>query len=500
MNASLREGVVPVEWKQATVVPVPKVTPTPSMDKLRPVSLTPTLAKVAESFITRWMMADMESSLDHSQFGNRKGRSTNHYLVQLVQYAHQALQDGQSADFLAIDYNKAFDRVDITVALNKLLNMNVRKEILPWIGSFLSGRKQRVKVNVATSDWYDVTCGVPQGTKVGPVVFVAMVNNIAEFQPNRWKFVDDITVASRSKPTANNNPALQQAMNEICDTASNDHMLVNGAKCSTMHITACNKDQDFTNITARGTEIIPHVTAMKLLGVVIQYNLKWDQQIDSMVAKANSRKYFITILKCSGVQLGDLVRCYCTFVRHLLEYAAPVWHPGLTIQQSDVLEQVQRQVLRVLLPVSSYIEARHISGLPTLSERRTKLCLNFASGLAESTDFSNWLPLRRGKCYHHNLRNKNKLSTMPTKSGRFSSSPIMFFIKLLNNVSYILPSHCACRSCVSGKCILTYLTYLTYLTFLTYSILISHHVYLVFNCLCKMTILQPFGCHVFLVE
>ena len=245
----------------------------------------------------------MESSLDHSQFGNRKGRSTNHYLVQLVQYAHQALQDGESADFLAIDYSKAFGRVDITVALNKLLNMNVRKEILPWIGSFLSGRKQRVKVNGATSDWYDVTCGVPQGTKVGPVVFLAMINNVAEFQPNRWKFVDDITVASRSKTTANNNPALQQAMNEICDTASNDHMLINGAKCSKMHITACNKDQDFTNITARGTEIIPHVTAMKLLGVVIQYNLKWDQQIDSMVAKANTRKYFITILKRSGVQL-----------------------------------------------------------------------------------------------------------------------------------------------------------------------------------------------------
>ena len=165
-----------------------------------------------------------------------------------------------------------------------------------------------------------------------------------------------------------------------------------------------------------------------------------------------------------------------------------------------VLEQVQRQVLRVLLPDSSYSEARHISGLPTLSERRTKLCVNFASGLAESTDFSNWLPPRRGKCHHHNLRNKNKLSTMPTKSGRFSSSPIMFFIKLLNNVWYILPSHRACRSCVSGKCLLTYSTYLTYLTYLTHSILISHHVYLVFNFLCKMTILQPFGCHVFLVE
>ena len=128
--------------------------------------------------------------------------------MQLVQYAHQVLQDGQSADFLAIDYSKAFDRDDITVALNKLLVMNVRREILPWIGSFLSGRKQRVRVNGATSDWYDVTCEVPQGTKVGRVVFLAMVNNVAELQPNRWKFVDDITVASRRKPTANNNPAL----------------------------------------------------------------------------------------------------------------------------------------------------------------------------------------------------------------------------------------------------------------------------------------------------
>ena len=66
---------------------------------------------------------------------------------------------------------------------------------------------------------------------------------------------------------------------------------------------------------------------------------------------------------------------------------------GLTVQQSDVLEQVQRQVLRVLLPDFSYSEARHISGLPTLSERRTKLCLNFASGLARSTEFNHWLSI-----------------------------------------------------------------------------------------------------------
>ena len=65
---------------------------------------------------------------------------------------------------------------------------------------------------------------------------------------------------------------------------------------------------------------------MKLLGVTIQCNLKWDKQVEAMVAKANTRRYFITVLKSAGVQLRDLVRCYCTYIRPLLEYAAPVWH------------------------------------------------------------------------------------------------------------------------------------------------------------------------------
>ena len=146
--------------------------------------------------------------------------------------------------------------------------------------------------------------------------------------------MDDITVAYRRKPITNNNPALQEAISEIYDTANNDHMLINGAKCSTIHVTARSNTHDFTNITARDTEIIHLVRAMKLLGVVIQNNLKWGQQIDSMVAKANTHKYFITILKRSGVQFDDLVRCYCTLMRPMLVYAAPIWYPGLTIQQS----------------------------------------------------------------------------------------------------------------------------------------------------------------------
>ena len=204
-----------------------------------------------------------------------------------MQHAFQALEDGYCADLLAIDYSKAFDRVDITVALHKLIQMEVRRELLPWIGDFLRDRKQMVKVNGTTSEWSQVTCGVPQGTKVGPVVFLAMVNNVLENHKDRWKFVDDITVSALSKPLISNNTTLQNIMMETIEQAEQEHMVINTAKCATMRITTATKTT-FDPITINGTQI-PHVNSMKLLGIVIQSNLKWDKQIEAMVAKANTQ-------------------------------------------------------------------------------------------------------------------------------------------------------------------------------------------------------------------
>lgn len=430
INSSLQQGTVPSQWKCATVVPVPKINPPPNMDKLRPVSLTPTLAKVAETFVSGWMMEDMAPQLDPWQFGNRKGRSTNHYLVNLVQHAFQALEDGYCEDLLAIDYSKAFDRVDITIALNKLLQMNVRRELLPWVGDFLSGRKQQVRTNGATSDWRTVTCGVPQGTKLGPVVFLAMVNEVAVTHNNRWKFVDDITLATRTKASTQTDTSLQHLMLATVDRAKEDHMAINTAKCATMRI-ALAKDLTSTPLSIDDTEI-PHVTSMKLLGVTIQSDLKWDQQVEVMITKASTRRYFISVLKRAGVKLQDLIKCYCTFIRPLLEYATPVWHPGLTREQSEDLEQIQRQCLRTLLPDVSYREALTITGLQRLEERREQLCMNFGKKLLNSNEFNHWLPSRRGQCHQRSLRNNNMLNPLPSRTRRFDRSPMAKIVKLLN--------------------------------------------------------------------
>ena len=149
VNSSLREGTVPRQWKEAIVIPIPKVIPTPSPDKLRPVSLIASLAKLAESLVSGWILTDISPQPDSRQYGTLKGRSTSHYLVQLVQFLHQALEDGCSTPAACRGlYSKTFDRVDNTIALHKLTNLGVRREILPWISNFLSNRRQCV-VSVA---------------------------------------------------------------------------------------------------------------------------------------------------------------------------------------------------------------------------------------------------------------------------------------------------------------------------------------------------------------
>ena len=255
LNTSLRSGVVPAQWKFATVVPLPKVIPTPSFDKLRPISLTSTLSKVCESFIIRWMLQNMGPTLDCAQYGNRRGRSTIHYLVDLVQFVLREAERGRYVNLLAIDFSKAFDKVDETVAVQKLLDMNVRRELLPWIADFLSNRQQCVRLSSHITGRTFTTCGVRQGTKVGPVVFLAMVNQVAVDKPQRWKYVDDITVGESCAPRTPPTSGLQQAMDGISRFTPDNHMTLNVDKCGTMQCSFARGRPPQLDITSNGRRV-----------------------------------------------------------------------------------------------------------------------------------------------------------------------------------------------------------------------------------------------------
>ena len=172
-NASIEEAYLSTIWKSADVIPSPKTTPVKdAATDLRPISLTPVMSKIGESFIYKWLLEAIEDRIDPNQFGAIKNSCTTDALMFMIHKWFQALDGtGSLVRVCLLDFSKAFDKIDHNVLINKLRDMNIHTVLVNWIIAFLSGRFQRVKLGGCTSCWIDVKAGVPQGTKLGPLLF-----------------------------------------------------------------------------------------------------------------------------------------------------------------------------------------------------------------------------------------------------------------------------------------------------------------------------------------
>ncbi|XP_072021201.1 uncharacterized protein [Amphiura filiformis] len=216
LNCSFEEGIVPHQWKSAIVVPIPKQHP-PSIDKMRPISLTDIFAKVAEGFVAKWIVYDIEPYIDINQFGNVSGISTSHYLINLVHTLFQGSDKRNNVGTVVLtDFSKAFDLVNHNIAVETLIALGVRGAIVPWVCSFLNNRTQCVRYNQTISEYAPLCAGVPQGTKLGPIIFQAVINDAAEgCSSHYWKYVDDLTFVENRACSEKGN--LQSDLDDFLD-------------------------------------------------------------------------------------------------------------------------------------------------------------------------------------------------------------------------------------------------------------------------------------------
>ncbi len=374
-----------------------------------------------ESFPCMWVKDLISSDIDQHQYGSVKNGSTVHALVELIHRWQQALDTpGKVVRVLLLDYSKAFDRVDHSILLRKLANMGIPDFLVRWFTSFLCDRRQRTKIGNILSEWTTINAGVPQGTLFGPVGFIVHINDLRTAL-DITKYVDDSSLweaCDRLGLTSQ----LQQAADHALQWSENNLMLVNSDKTKELLVDFARKPSSIPGITMQG-KTIERVHSTKLLGVTITSDLTWGEHVDNVHSRASQRLYFLRLLKRAGMPGDSMLKVYTAIVRSLTEYACAVWHTGLTVQQTEKLESVQKRALWIIYPDLSYREALAQSGLPTMHDRRSLLCRQFFQAMLQPEHrLHHLLPEMRDTGYR--LRNRHRFPLANAKHERFKRTLI----------------------------------------------------------------------------
>jgi hypothetical protein len=237
-QASLDQGQIPSNWKQARVAPVFKKGDRGQPANYRPISLTSLLCKTLEHILHSTIITHLEhhNLLSDIQHGFQKKRSTENQLILTVQDLAAELDKGQQIYAVLLDFSKAFDKVPYRRLLLKLHHSGVRSNTLSWIADFLSGRSQEVVLEGKHSAQCKVTSGVPQDTVLGPLLFLAYINDMPPCVTSRGKLFADC-ILYRPIKTEAGATKLQEDIDALQNWESTWQMSFNPDKCEVLRIT-----------------------------------------------------------------------------------------------------------------------------------------------------------------------------------------------------------------------------------------------------------------------
>ena len=378
---TLKEGKIPSDWKEANVAAIFKKGDRNIASNYRPVSLTSIICKLQEHVIVSNVMnhLDEHDILTDCQHGFRSRRSCETQLLTLVHDLATSLDPGkQQIDLAVLDFSKAFDRVPHQRLLTKIHHYGIRGQTFKWIADFLSDRKQQVVVDGAVSDQAPVVSGVPQGTVLGPLLFLLFINDLPDNLECKTRlFADDCIVYQELRPKSalNDQAKLQRDLDRLAEWEKRWGMDFHPEKCNILSVTRLKQPYTF-RYKLKG-HVLENSTTTKYLGVNLTSNLCWSTHIDKSTKKANSVLGFIK-RNIRTKNRDTKATAFKTLVRPHLEYCSSVWNPH-TEKDKKKIEMVQRRAARYVLndynTTSSVSAMLEELGWETLESRRQKLQL-----------------------------------------------------------------------------------------------------------------------------
>ena len=283
-----------------------------------------------------------EGVISPAQHGFLPARSVTTQLLECLDAWSEAIDSGHSVDIIYLDLSKAFDSVPHRRLLTKMKRMGISDQLLSWCEAFLTGRTQRVVLNGTHSPWSEVSSGVPQGSVLGPLLFVIYINDMPSVIQTCIKlFADDAKVYYPIKQDSDR-LHLQQDLDSLETWAAASQLRYNAAKCQVLHIGARNPQHEYR---IAGLEI-PSYDVVKDLGVLIDTRLSFQAHAESKIATANKLLGMIR-RTFSFMDTTLLSWLFKAMVRPHLEYCHTVTHPR-TVAQTQAIEGVLRRASKLI--------------------------------------------------------------------------------------------------------------------------------------------------------
>jgi len=373
-SQSFLSGIVPKIWRSAIVVPIYKKGPADQAINYRPISLTSVVCRVMEKIICNAMSSFLHSNnlISPDQHGFLSRRSTVTQLLEATFDWYSSINAGNCVDVIYIDYQKAFDSCSHPKLLKKLLSYGINGRLHTWISSFLADRSQCVQIGSSYSRVSPAVSGVPQGSVIGPLLFLLFINDLSDSLGNVSVklYADDAKIYS-SFSLIDDTFDLDRALIALHNWSSIWQLPIAVSKCNVLHIGHSNPKLFY----ALGANILEPVSVMRDLGVLVSSGLTPSAQCTSAAIKASCVANML--LRCfKGRHALTMIRAFKCFVLPIVEYATTVWSPFL-VRDIALVENVQKQFTRRVLKKCnidpmSYEERLLLYGMDTLELRRLK--------------------------------------------------------------------------------------------------------------------------------
>lgn len=351
INSCIDKNIFPELFKHACVIPIHKGGDKNDPHNYRPISILPTLSKIFERHISNQLQDYFQrNNLIHEfQSGFRKNHSCHTALTYLIDSWLKDIDSGKYIGAVFLDLRKAFDLVDHNILLHKLKLYHFSENAVAFLSSYLSNRKQLVKVKNVMSNKLPVTSGVPQGSILGPLLFLLYINDIS-LSSHTGKtdlYADDTTLHEAGNDIKNIESNLQVRLSSINDWCRINNMALHPNKTKCMIIGSKYKMRKGHQMKLSIDNLhIENVTSQTILGVIVDNTLSWDLHVNSVRAKVNSK---INLLKRISFYVSHDMKVlyYNAYIMSTFDYCCTVW--GGTSKVQNIIFKTQKRVARLIL-------------------------------------------------------------------------------------------------------------------------------------------------------